>query len=224
MAKREIPETDPDKLRERYPSNSYSKKNTPSVEETKSIKKPRQVAKGKVRKQGIVRKFMRYIVEDTIESARERTIADIIVPGLKTLIFDAATDTLDLILFGGSGEHVISSKKRSNSRREGRRSYDKFYEEKDRRSRSRGSYRDLPNDPDDIILDTRREAQNVLEELDYMIHKYGQASIADFYDIVGVTSDFTDNQYGWTSIRDAGIRPVRDGYLIILPRTRVLDD
>lgn len=225
MAKREIPETDPKKLREKYPSNSYSKRDGEVVEETEvTTKKTRQIAKGKVRKQGLIRKFTRYIVEDTIESARERTIADIIVPGIKTLIFDALTDTLDLVLFGGSGEVSRSSRKRSNGRREGRTSYDRYYDEKERRGRSRGSYRDLPNDPDDIILDTRREAQSVLEELDYMIHKYGQASIADFYDIVGVTSEFTDNKYGWTSIRDAGIRPVREGFLIVLPRTRILDD
>ena len=180
--------------------------------------------KGKVRKQGLIKKFTRYMIEDTIESARERTIADIIIPGLKTLMFDAFTDTLDLVLFGGSGEVSRGSRKHSNRRREGRTSYDRYYDEKDRRNRSRGSYHDLSNDPDDIILDTRRDAQDVLEELDRTIYKYGQASIADFYDIVGVTSGFTDNKYGWTNIRNAGIRPVRDGFLIVLPRTQLLDD
>lgn len=225
MANRDIPETNPNTLREQYPSNSYSKQSIQQSETTdKPVKKIRQVAKGKVRKQGLVRKLMRYIVEDTIESAKERTLADIIVPGIKTLIFDAFTDTLDLVLFGGSGDVSRSSRRASNGRKDGRTSYDKYYDDKKRRGHSRGPYRDLPNDPDDIIMDTRREAQNVLEELDYMIHKYGQASIADFYDIVGVTSEFTDNHYGWTSIRDAGIRPVREGFLIVLPRTHVLDD
>lgn len=223
MAKREMPETDPDKLREKYPGNSYSEKDSKEIVKT-DTKKTKQVAKGKVRKQGLIKKFTRYIVEDTIESARERTIADIIVPGIKTLIFDAVTDTLDLMLFGISGDAPRSSRRRSNGRKESRTSYSRFYEDKDRRDSSRGSYRDLANDPDDIIMDTRREAQDVLEELDYMIHKYGQASIADFYDIVGVTSEFTDNKYGWTSIRKAGIKPVREGFLIVLPRTRVLDD
>lgn len=222
MAKRELPETDPKKLQEKFPNNSYAKRDSNEVEtdiSNKGSKKVRQVAKGKVRKQGLLRKFTRYIVEDTIESARERTLMDIVVPGIKTLIFDTATEILDLMLFGGASEVVQSSR-----RRDGRRaSYHKFYEEKNRRS-SRDKYRELPNDPDDIILDTRREAQHALEELDYIIKKYGQASIADFYDIVGVTSEFTDNKYGWTSIRDAGIRPVREGFLIVLPRTQILDD
>lgn len=230
MAKREIPETDPKKLRNKYPSNSYSKQNESKSDNSNDIsdelatKKTRQVAQGKVRKQGVIKKFARYIVEDTIESARERTIADIVVPGVKSLIFDTFTEILDLMLFGTTGEGLRGSRRRSDGRRDTRTSYSRYYDEKGRRNDSRASYRELPNDPDDIILDTRREAQNALEELDYTIRKYGQASIADFYDIVGVTSDFTDNHYGWTSLRDAGIKPVRDGFMIILPRTRLLDD
>lgn len=215
MAKCEIPDTD------KFPGNSYSKRD--AKDQYESDRKIRKVAQGKVKKQGLIRKFTRYIVEDTIESARERTLADIVVPGVKTLIFDTGTEILDLMLFGGTGEAVRGSRRRSEGRRDSRTSYSRYYDEKGRKS-SRESYRDLPNDPDDIIMDTRREAQDVLEELDYMIRKYGQASIADFYDIVGVTSEFTDNKYGWTSIRDAGIKPVRDGFMIILPRTRVLDD
>ena len=229
MAKREIPETDPNVLRDKYPSNAHAKKHEESIQKVNDIsdepvKKTRTVAQGKVRKQGMLKKFTRYIIEDTIESARERTIADIVVPGVKTLIFDTATEILDLMLFGAAGDALRSSRRRSDSRRESRTSYSRYYDEKGRKSDSRVSYRDLPNDPDDIILDTRRQAQDALEELDYTIRKYGHASIADFYDIVGVTSDFTDNHYGWTSIRESGIRPVRDGFLIVLPRTKLLDD
>lgn len=223
MAKREMPETDLSKLRDKYPGNSYSERDAQDSDNTET-KKVRRVAQGKVRKQGLVKKFARYIIEDTVESARDRTLADIVVPGIKTLLFDTATEVLDVMLFGGSGRALRGSERRSNGRKEGRRSYDRYYDEKDRREASRVSYRDLPKDADDIILDTRRQAQDALEELDYIIHKYGQASIADYYDIVEVTSEFTDNKYGWTSLRGATIKPVRNGYLIDLPRTRLLDD
>lgn len=227
MAKREMPETDPKALSEKFPGNSYSQRELSRRDDESDNGQQshtRQVARGKVRKQGLVRKFTRYIVEDTLESAREKTISDIIIPGVKTLIFDSITDMLDVMLFSGSERAPRGSRRRSEGRRGSQTSYSRFYDEKGRRSDSRASYREIGNEPDDIILDTRREAQDVLEELDYIIHKYGQASIADFYDIVGVTSSFTDNKYGWTSIRDAGVKPVRDGFLIILPRTRVLDD
>jgi hypothetical protein len=218
VAKREIPETDPAKLRKQFPGNSYAHRDAEPTSD-QPTKKLRKVATAKVKRQGLLRKFTRYIVEDTIESAREKTLSDIVIPGVKTLIFDTATEILDLMLFGGSGH--LSSKNRN--RRE-RASYSSYYDDKNRGGRRNESYRNLGNDPDDIILDTRREAQDVLEELDHLIHQYGQASIADFYDIVGVTSTFTDNKYGWTSIRNAGIKPVREGFLIILPRTQVLDD
>ena len=79
-------------------------------------------------------------------------------------------------------------------------------------------------DPDDIILDTRAEAHMVLDEMDAIIYKYGQASVADYYDVVGVTSEWTDNRYGWTSLKNASIKPVRDGFMLVMPRTHVLDD
>lgn len=221
MAKRDIPETNPQKLRDMYPNNSQTV--SEKTVEVDVSKKTKQVAKGKVRKQGLLKRFARYIIEDTIESARERTFSDIVIPGVKTLIFDTATEVLDLMLFGGSSNISKGSKRRSDSRRSTQTSYSKYYEAKNNRSSDR-SYRSVTVEPDDIILDTRREAMDVLNELDEMIHQYGQASIADFYDIVGVTAEWTDNKYGWTSLRDAGVRPVRDGFLIILPRTRVLDD
>jgi len=227
LATRDIPETDPDKLRNKYPSNSYAKRDREeSQTDISRQEKPKQVAKGKVRKQGLFRKFARYIVEDTIESARERTFMDIIVPGLKTLIFDTGTELLDLMLFGGYGDAPRSSRRHSGGHKEDRVSYSRYYDERGRKSSQKESYRTTREsmEPDDIILDTRREAQNVLEELDYIIHKYGQASIADYYDIVGVTSNWTDNHYGWVSIRNSFIKPVRDGFMIILPRTQELDD
>lgn len=224
MAKREIPETDPNKLRNDFPGNSYAKRDREEKDISNSSEKAsrtKQIAKGKVKKQSLLKKFTRYIVEDTIESAKERTFMDIVVPGIKTLIFDTGTEILDQLLFGGEGD-LRSSRRRSEGR--SKTSYSRYYDEKNRKSSKRESYREMANDPDDIIMDTRKEARNVLEELDRVIDRYGQASIADFYDIVGVTSDWTDSRYGWTRLDGAGIRSVRDGFLIILPRTEVLED
>lgn len=48
---------------------------------------------------------------------------------------------------------------------------------------------------------------------------YDVCTVADFYDAVGETSEFTDRNWGWTplELRDAQIQHVRGGYLIGLP-------
>lgn len=247
MAKRNIPKLEtkplkegdsPSSLKSRYPGNSYAERDETDIsagqkggasQDDKEKIKPRQVAQGKVRKQSLVRKFAHYIIADTVETARERTFKDILIPGVRNLIFDTFNEMLATMLFPDDVQRPAGGYRGgSGARRGGKTSYDKYYDDKNRRTgnggRGGGSYRDMPYDPDDIILDTRAQANDALDELDYIIHKYGQASIANFYDIVGVTGEWTDNRYGWTSIRGAAIKPVRDGFMVILPPTRVLED
>ena len=231
MATRQLP--DSSDIQDRYPSNSYKQRenNTNTVmhsDESTDIpekKEVRKVADARVRKQGLVKRLAKSIVEDSIETARERAIEDIIVPGFKGLIFDTITEMFDVLLFGGGGDRPYYSSNRPhfNSRRQEKTSYTDYYRDGSRRADVRGRRESL-YEPDEIIVDTRTEARNALDELDFAIRKYGQASVADFYDIVGVTGDWTDNQYGWTNLRGASIKPVRNGFMIILPRTQVLKD
>ena len=212
---------DPLKLANAFPSNSYATRDSKKEETRKDIRK---VTNGKVRKQGLIRRIGRSIIEDSIETARDKAINDIAVPGFKSLIFDTLTEILEVMLFGRDGAPVVNTRRYyDNSRRSEQTSYSKFYDNRDRRDR-KSRYSEVSMVPDDIIVDSRQEARAALNELDFIIHKYGQASIADFYDIVGVTSDWTDNRYGWLSLRDAKIKPVRDGFMILLPPTEVLSD
>ena len=225
MATRKLPETDPEKLRNQYPSNSYTTKQPVKTTETDipPTTKQQPAVRGKVRKQGLLRKFTRYIVEDTIESAKERTLADIVIPGIKTLIFDTATEILDQMLFGATGDRPRSSRGRTGYSRNTQTSYSSYYNSRGRVDGRDEPRRALSYEPDDIIMDTRQDAQVVLEDLDHVIQEYGQASIADLYDIIGQTAMFTDYKYGWDSLRDAGIKPVREGFLLILPRTKPIE-
>ena len=52
------------------------------------------------------------------------------------------------------------------------------------------------------------------------INTYGIASVADLYDLAGITCrSYTANKYGWTDIRSAKVVRIRDGYILELPRT-----
>lgn len=71
----------------------------------------------------------------------------------------------------------------------------------------------------DIVLDTREDAIEVLSELNTLIEDYGCATVAQLKDLVGITEKHTDHQWGWESLEGATHRRVRDGgYLLILPR------
>ena len=52
------------------------------------------------------------------------------------------------------------------------------------------------------------------------IANYGIASVADLYDLAGITCrNYTANRYGWTDIQSAKVIRTREGYTLQLPRT-----
>ena len=59
--------------------------------------------------------------------------------------------------------------------------------------------------------------------MDELVDTYGVVRVADLYDLVGKTGDYTDNKYGWTNIRNAEIVRVREGYWIKMPRAMPID-
>ena len=72
---------------------------------------------------------------------------------------------------------------------------------------------------DEYIIESRAEAVSVVEEIQDSIATYGSASVADYYDLIGVETQYTDNTYGWIeeSIGRMVIMPVSGGYLIKFP-------
>ena len=96
------------------------------------------------------------------------------------------------------------------------------YEKSDNRKTTRTSSRSR-FDFDDIILETRADAEEVLIQMDEIISKYGMVSVADLYDMLDLDAPYTSTKYGWTDIRNA--KPVRasDGWLLKLPRALPLD-
>lgn len=69
----------------------------------------------------------------------------------------------------------------------------------------------------EIIIDTRVEAEAVIDKMFHQMEKYGQVTVSDLYDLVGITSAYTDNKWGWIDLQGTDIRRTRDGYLLKLP-------
>ena len=77
-------------------------------------------------------------------------------------------------------------------------------------------------DYDEIVLENRSEAEDVITALEDIIDQFGEAKVSDLYDLVGMTAPYTANRYGWTSVRTASAIRVRDGYVLKMPRAVVL--
>lgn len=194
----------------RYESNSHK-----SREAREKAEKIQPVASGRVKKRSEARKFADVFLSEDAESVKSYIFMDVLVPAIKKAISDVVTNGIDMLLYGESGK----AKRNSNASRV---SYSQYYNNSERRydrpARTRAAY-----NYDDILLDTRAEAEDVLARMDELMDTYGLVSVADLYDLVGVTGNYTDNNYGWTDIRSASVVRTRDGYIIKMPRALPLN-
>ena len=183
-------------------------------------KKVQKVVTGKVktRKKPLGKKLAETFVGEDVSNVKSYVFFDVIVPAIKDTIAETIKQAVDMLLFGNS---------RQSSRRDkpyGRVSYASYYDrdEKKERARSRGSAKS--REFYDIILDSRNEAEEVLESLRDIIDQYGEASLADYHDLCGVTGAYTDNKYGWTDLSHVTVSLVRgQGYIVDLPKAILLD-
>lgn len=153
---------------------------------------------------------------------KEYIMQDVLVPAIKNTIEDTITNGISMMLNGG--EPRRSSGSRRSSTASSRVSYRSYYEREDReRERDRISRpRSGGYSYDDIILESRADAEDVIARLEEIIDVYEMVSVADLYDLVGMSGQHTDNKYGWTDVHSASHVRVRDGYLLKMPRAMPL--
>lgn len=200
---------------EQYKPNSVKYKT--EHKEAPADKKVEKVVTGNViKKKNGVRKFTDIFISEDFANVKSYVLMDVLVPAVKKAISDIVTDGIDMILYGGTGR---SRKCGNNTSYVSYRSYSDRRDDRRKEpavSRSGYSY-------DDIILNTRAEAEEVMLQMTELLDRYGIVSVADLYDLVGVTGNYTDNHYGWTQLRSAEVIHVRDGYLLKLPRAILID-
>lgn len=59
---------------------------------------------------------------------------------------------------------------------------------------------------DDIIFQNEEDANKVISDLNMVFETYGTVSVADLYDLSGITGGYKDCRYGWTDISSARIQ------------------
>ena len=194
-------------------SNKYKEEQALANKEEKKIEK---VVTGKVitKKDGFFSKMFRGLISEDAKDVKSYVFGDVLIPAIKKAISDIVSDGIDIILYGESS----GKKRRSPAERVSYRSY---YDRSSAYRRPSPVYSDYSYD--NIILETRGEAEEVLARMDELIDTYKLVSVADLKDLVGITGNYTDNRYGWTSIRSAEVVRVRDGYTIKMPRPMPID-
>lgn len=195
--------------------NSHKDRGSPAKSDA-SRDPVEKIVEGKVvsRKQPMWKRFKNTMVADDVGSVGEYILTDIIIPATKNLIVDMVGQSVERILFGTSRGRIRRSPLGASLRDQV--NYSRISSEREpRRSMTREAR--ARHDFNEIVLENRTEAVEVIEALVDRIARYGAVTVADLYDFVGTTGSFADQRWGWTDLTTADVRQVPGGFLLDLP-------
>ena len=214
------------------PSNSHASKEQRKLEAKEAArdsinnqvieneKKVKKVVSGKVKtRENKGRKFADVFLAEDFESVKSHVVHDLFIPFVKKLIFEGLKDTAEMMLWGKTGRSGSSS---SSNKINYRSYYDDGrdrdrYRDRDRDRDREGSYSSRFN-YEDLVFETRADAEAVRRQMSDIIDQYDFVSIGDLYDMADRTAPPTAFNYGWYNVSRAEVQRVYDGYIIKLPK------
>ena len=178
-----------------------------------------------VRKRGFGKRVKDTLIDEDHKSVGSYILVDVIVPTIKDLIFNAISGALEMSLFG---DRRANSNARGPMPRGGYVSYGNYYNDRNRAGtpqREVSRVGRARHEFDEIVINNRGEAEDILQHLFDRVRDYQVASVADFYELVGINPVHTDFRYGWHDLRGSYVERLsrNRGYILNLPRTVPID-
>ena len=199
-----------------YKPNSHRSKEQAEQEKKLPEKRTEKVVTGEVtrRRQSGLSKAGSIFMPGDMESIKNYILMDVLIPTIKRAISDIVCNGINMLL-GEPG-------RTKNGPQGAKVSYRSYYDQSsDRRDYVRPRAQS-PYSYDDIIFTSRGDAEEVLSRMEELLERFEVVSVADLFDMAGVSCNYTDNKYGWTDLQDARVERLYDGYVIRLPRATSL--
>lgn len=206
---------------ENFPPNSKK-----SEEQARDQKHIERVTSGDAvrRKPSLGKQFRNTFIGGDAKTAVQYVIFNVLIPAAKDAIAEAGATAIEKLIYGDSGRGSRRPGPMGNAL--GHVAYHRMGPQREdrpptatmlsRRSRSTHSF-------DEIVISSRGEAEEVIDRLFDLISKYDSATVADLYELTGLSSTHTDHKWGWTDLRGASVGRVRGGgYLLDLPQPGAL--
>ena len=191
-----------------------------------------------LKKQSGIGKFFRQLFAEDMRTVRQTFREDVLIPFVQDGISGIFHDGIDLLIYGNKGSRKSSRTRGMFGNMKTR--YNEKYRSSIEGSRiRRGSSRDDEDEDDEVEVfdgsllkftgsDARIKAERVLDTMTDALDQYTSVSVADLYDIAGVSNiagDFTDKNWGWTDLASAKVRRARGGgYYLDLPKVEDIRD
>lgn len=213
------------------PGNSHRERAQKTPGKAKDVKK---IVEGDVqrRKKPLGKRFSETFLGGDAKGVGQYVMLDVLLPALRDMVSDAISTGIDQVLYGGRETWGGSSRGRSSSRPSsglGHVSYNRYSSSPASRPdpRESGMSRRArqTHNFDEIILDNRAAAEEVIDTLVSLIEEHEEATVGDLYNLVGVEPTFADEKWGWLAhhVRDFGVSRSRGSFILNLPKPEHLE-
>lgn len=208
---------------DQFPPNSQKAKQPEAPQRIERVTSGEAVR----RKQGIGSKLKSTFIEGSIRGALLYMFDEVMVPAIRDLMVEALQGGVDRLFRGegrprrSGGGGIFGSYPNVGHFDYQRASQGTQTKASTQRSLSRTAR--ARHDFQDIIINTRQEAEEVLEMMYTILSTYGSVTVFNLYDLTGIRGDHTDHKWGWNGLDGARLARLRDGrYVLELPQPEAL--
>lgn len=180
----------------------------------------------KVQPKSLGKRLKQALIGGDSKTVLQHVIVEVLVPQAKDMIAEALTQGFNRFIYG---DDRSSMRRRPSGYSAGHTNYNR-YSSRGNNPIGRATREDRPtislrhDDLEDLVFQSRHEAEAVLEQLNDILEEYDVVTVADLYASFKETSPkHTDNKWGWENLQGAYVKMVRGGYLLSLPQPRPLD-
>ena len=176
------------------------------------------------RNKSLLRKFGDTFSFTNMKDARDYIITDVVIPGFFDLLYDGATRGLARLIYGEKGVNRARKKVGGIDYSTGiKRLSDGESFKRDRRNADDSVV--SISDYNEIELETKAKAEQLLDDMCEYLDCHDIVSVADMYQMAKYKGgDYTDNYWGWSSLAGAHITRSEGGWTLVLPRAVNLKD
>jgi hypothetical protein len=174
------------------------------------------------RKKSLGQRFGENFVAGDFRSALRYVMLDVLLPAARDMASETGSQFLDNLIYGDSRRRRVGSTPPVT----GATGYVQYHRMGSRQtapqrvmSRRARSMHDF----DEVVLQSRAEAEEVIDRMYEVVSQYGVVTVADLYELVGIAASHQDNKWGWNELRGAGVSRIREGYLLDLPKPVPVD-
>ena len=159
-----------------------------------------------------------------IRSITSYVSQEVVVPALKGIIVDGLIAGITSAVYGENASGYRPRSSYTSPKSNGYTNYTNRYNNSRPATNSYQRNVRASNRVEEYAIENRMDAADVLGKLQEIADKYGSVTVADYYEMIGVHTEYTDNNYGWVvdDIARTNILRVPNGFVLSLPNARSL--